>query len=291
MLVKQIISMLFKRKILKFILCFSFITLCLNNLHAQPFIEIYLNSQIPESKGAAFSEIVETHEVYIPQRSTPNTFYVTKTYNSHGKIIKEVKKNSMGGLNSEATWEYNPKGELLQTKSRTFINMTGWINSSTILSYNDTSGHLELISEYNNGPRRHANVTCDEEGKPVELEIFNNRGEPIGVERLMTIVASNCIRVICFTSNEQFVSSHNYPINRNKPIPTSQIQRQYNEHGDVTIEMLNKKSRLNQGYFYEYEYDAYGNWVKRLTYQCDITSKNKPKNKKLEYCITRKIHY
>jgi hypothetical protein len=32
-------------------------------------------------------------------------------------------------------------------------------------------------------------------------------------------------------------------------------------------------SKMEQGYYYEYKYDRYGNWTEILTYQCKVNQK------------------
>lgn len=281
------------RKIIFRILFYTFLgAFMAPTAKAQPFIDIYLSSQLPQSKGAAFSEIVETHEIYVSHKKEPNILKVTRNYSPSGKIVKEVKRNSAGGKNSETSWEYTPEGKIRKKTAQTFINMKGWITESSEFTYNDSTGNLEVIADYfDHKARRKAYITNNEEGNPVEIRILNERGVLLSIERLITIKASNCIRVLCFNANDSFVSSHNYPIDPQKPIPTGNIQREYNQQGDITIEMLSQKSQLNQGYYYEYEYDSYGNWTTKRTFQCSISANNKPKNKKLEYVITREIHY
>lgn len=277
---------------MRIILCILFTFILSGISNAQPFINIYLSSIYPESRGATFSQILETHEIRVPNKETPTIFNITKTYNTAGKILLEVKKNSLGGKSSETKWEYLPNGNLKKKSTDTFINMRGWISEVTVLNYNDSTGHLEEILDlFDSKIRRKAHISCDEKGFPLEVKITNNDDVLIGTEKIITIPASNCIRVLCFNATDQFINAHNYPINPKLPVPKSTLIREYNQQGDVIIEMLSQKSKMNQGYFYEYEYDSHNNWTLKRTFQCSVNSNNKPKNKKLEYLITRKITY
>lgn len=267
------------------------ISLCIN-LSAQPFIDVYLSSLTPESRGPAFSAIEETHEIHVPHKDTPTILYVNRTYNSKGKIQQEVKKNSVGGKSSETKWEYTPTGSLKKISNQTFVNMKGWISEDIELIYNDSTGYIEdIVKSFEHKVRSKGHITCNETGFPIDVQIVNSGSVLIGIERIITIPASNCIRVLCFTAAEQFQSSHNYPIDYHKPIPKSNLKREYNEQGDVVLESLKQASVINQGYYYEYEYDSYNNWIEKRTFQCEISSKNKAKNKKLEYKVIRKIRY
>lgn len=259
---------------------------------SQPLIDIYLSNNIQESRGAKFTQVEETHTSHITPKNPQASFKIIRVYNSWGKITSEVKRNSAGGRISETTWEYTSQGSIKKKSSQVFINQRGWIHEDCDLSYNDSTGRIEEITNnFNKQVKQRAKITCDAEGFPVDVRILNNKGILTSIERIISIPASNCIRVNCFNPSEQFQASYNYPIDPKKPIPASTIKREYNDRGDVTIEMLNNPSKMNQGYYHEYEYDSYGNWTEKRTYQCNVATNNKVRNKKLELTVTRKITY
>lgn len=258
---------------------------------SQPILDIYFSNRTSESKGPAFSKVEEIHELLIPKSGIPSYFRVVKQYNSQGKIISEKRYNKAGGVMGESTWEYNAKGELSKKVNKQFMNFKGWITEQTLLIYNDTSGVLEeIISTFENQIKQRAQIIPDKDLKITEVLIFNEKNVLIGKERVVYLPQNNTIRVLSYKSNEQFIGATTYPLDPKLPEPPSAIKREFNSHGDIILEAL-PNSKMEQGYYYEYTYDSYGNWTEKLTYQCTVNKNNRVRDKKLEYKITRKIAY
>lgn len=258
---------------------------------SQPAIDIYLSSRVPESKSLAFRAVEEIHELLIPRSGLPTYFRVVKQYNSNGLIIHEKRFNKAGGIIGESSWEYNSKGELTKKVYRQFMNFKGWITEQVLLTYNDSTGVLEEITTlFENQVKQRAQITADNSRKITEVTIFNEKGVHTGTERIIYLPQNNTIRVLSYKPNDQFIGATTYPLDPKMPESASSIKREFNSHGDVVLEAL-PNSKMEQGYYYDYTYDSYGNWIEKLTYQCKVTKSNKAKDKKLEYKITRKITY
>lgn len=258
---------------------------------SQPILDIYFSNRGTESRGPAFSKVEEIHELLIPQSGIPSYFRVVKQYNSFGKISSEKRYNKVGGIMGESSWEYNAKGELTRMVNRQFMNFKGWITEQTQLTYNDTSGVLEEITVlFENQVKQRAQITPDKDLKITEVHIFDEKNVLIGRERVVYLPQNNTIRVLNYKSNEQFIGATTYPLDPKLPEPPSAIKREFNSHGDVILEAL-PNSKMEQGYYYEYTYDSYGNWTEKLTYQCKVNKNNKVRDKKLEYKIKRNITY
>lgn len=273
------------RFLLFFLILYPFLSV------SQPLLDLYFSTRASESRGPAFSKVEETHEFFIPQSGIPSYFRVVKQYNSFGKITSEKRFNKAGGIIGESNWEYNAKGELTRKVNRQFMNFKGWITEQTLLTYNDTSGVLEEISFFfENQLKQRAQVIPDKNLKITEVLIFNEKNVLTGKERIVYLPQNNSIRVLSYKSNEQFIGATTYPLDPKLPEPPSAIKRVFNSYGDVVLEAL-PNSKMEQGYYYEYSYDSYGNWIEKLTYQCKVKKNNKVRDKKLEYKITRKITY
>lgn len=255
---------------------------------AQPFLELYLESKMPSSRGSKFTSVDEEHEIHVSGKS----YSLHKTYNARGQVVHELGKNSRGGRSNERRWEYRSNGDLLKRSGQRFMNSLGWTHEEVELRYNDSTGFLESI-HYSVGDnfKQWAEVRCDSLGQPVEAKVYNSKGSLSHIERVMLIPTNNCLRVLRHTPSGLMSGSYNYPIDPSKPVPTNNLKREYNERGDVVLESLEGQLKYNQAYYYEYEYDSQGNWVKRHTYQCSLGSGNRPRNKKLEYTVTRRITY
>ncbi len=221
----------------------------------------------------------------------PSYFKVVKQYNSQGKVISEKRYNKAGGIQGESLWEYNTKGELTRRVNRQFMNFKGWVTEVTTLTYNDTSGMLDEISVmFDKQLKQRAQVTIDNTQKITEVQVFNEKGVHTATERILYLPQNNTIRVLSYKANDQFIGATTYPLDPKLPEPPSALKREFNSNGDIILEAL-PNSKMEQGYYYDYSYDSYGNWTEKLIYQCTVSAKNKVRNKKLEYRITRKITY
>ena len=273
------------------ILILLIISLVSNILVAQPIIDIYLSAKIPSSKGSNFTSVEEIHEVLALKNGKAPIFRIAMKFNANGNLISEIKYNSVGGIQYEINWEYNAKAEPTRKFIRQFINYKGWTTEEVIFKYNDTTGCLHDITFfYEKVKKQYAQVECDSSGKIKELRIFNESGVFTNIERVLYVSANNSLRVMVLRSNEQFVATYSYPLDYSKKPPKSSLKREYYPNGDIMLEAL-PDSKLEQGYYYEYKFDSFGNWTEKLTYQCTVTSSNKVKGKKLEHKITRKITY
>lgn len=266
-------------------------TLCCIRGSAQPEIELYLKTLQPEHRGKLFEKTEETHEVLISRKTKFPTFKIIREYNSRGNLISEIKFNSMGGRLRVIQWQYDANGKPVKRLAKLFANYKGWSNEEVQFSYNPTSGCLKKITKIYNGKVRDTiGVITDERCRVTKALVYNSKGVLVGLEKVFYLPANNSIRVLQYNGNEDFIGSTSYPLDPYGPIPTSPIRRKYNTRGDIVLEAL-PNSKLNQGYYYEYEYDSYGNWIKKETYQCTIVRNDKVRNKKLEHRITRKITY
>ncbi len=272
------------------LLIFAVTVLCYS-ASSQPVIEVFLSLQTPESRGAQFSTIEELHEVLVPDSGKPQTFRVVKKYNSAGKIFSMIKYNSAGGVQCETTWAYSGSSKPLKKSIRQFINYKGWVTEEVRFVYNDTTGHLQdILFFYEKIKKKSAQVLFDSLGRIREVNVFNEAGAFVNIERFMYVPANNSLRIAVLSQTEQFIAAYVYPLDRTKEPPKSAIYKEYYPNGDIMLEAL-PDAKLGQGYYYEYIFDSYGNWTEKQTYQCAIGSNNKIRKKKLEYKITRKISY
>ncbi len=265
---------------------FFFTSIC---VFAQPTIEIYLTNHPYPSKGSAIESIEETYELQIKE-VPPKPFKITSSFDKNGYILSETKYGNTGGKQSETKWEYNQNRNLTKKEHRYFANMLGWKTDEVSLSYNDTTGYISEIKFVNNGKTQTVSkVFCDNSGKPNEVRVLDANGAFSMIERISYSPNGNIIRVMLIKPSGQFSSLWLYPIDYTKPYQSRQVQRQYYPNGEVMLESLEKQTKIDQGYYYEYRYDSQGNWVEKDTYQVALGKNNKIKDKKLEHKIRRTI--
>ncbi len=276
---------------MKQLITISFIFFSITSVFSQPTIEIYFTNHPYLSKGSVIESIEETYELQIKE-VPPRPFKITTLFNKSGNIISEIKYGSTGGKQSETKWEYNQNQKLIKKTQRFFVNMIGWKVDETTLNYNDTTGYISEIRFIKNGTLEYASkVFCDKVGLPSEVRVIDNKGSFSMIERISYSPNANIIRVMLLKPSGQFSSLHLYPIDYTKPYQSGQIERQYYPNGEVMLESLEYQTKIDQGYYYEYNYDEQGNWIEKSTYQVALGKNSKMKDKKLEHKILRTIKY
>ncbi|HCT29802.1 MAG TPA: hypothetical protein DIW31_03490 [Bacteroidales bacterium] len=259
--------------------------------YSQPTIETYLANYTYPSKGGAIESIEEKYELLVDDVS-PKPFRVLTKFDNNGYILSETRYNTMDAKQSETVWTYNSNKKLTNKTQTYFVNMIGWKMDETILKYNDTTGFLSEIQCFKNKVMQYSSrVYCDSYGLPYEVRVLDERGAYEGIERLSYSPNANIIRVMMLRASGKFSSLSVYPIDYSKPFQSGSIEKQYYPNGDVMLESLDYQTKTDQGYYYEYKYDANGNWIEKETYQVTLGKNNKVKDKKLEHRVIRSIKY
>jgi len=260
--------------------------------YSQPTIEIYLTNRPYQSKGASVESIEDNYELQIKEVQPSVPFKIITKFDKIGNIISQTKFGKAGGTISETKWEYNATQKLIKKTHRYFVNMLGWKVDETFLNYNDTTGYISEIRFTKNGVLQSTSkVFCDSIGSPFEIRVLDQKGAFASIEKISQSPNANLTRVMILKPSGQFAGLWTYPIDSTKPYQTPDVERQFYSNGDIMLESLDKKTKTDQGYFYEYNYDNQGNWTEKDTYQVTIGKNNKMKDKKLEHKIFRTIKY
>lgn len=258
---------------------------------AQPTIEVYLTSQPFPSKGPTVESFEDNYELLIKNVPQKPIKIITQ-FNREGLISSETKFGKGGGKTSETKWEYSQSHKLTKKTHKYFVNTVGWKIDETTLTYNDTTGFLSEIRFTKNGVQNSmSKVFCDSIGRPKDIRVLDGKGAYIMNEKVVYSPNVNVVRVMEFKPTNQYAGKYTYPLDPSKPFQTNQVDKQYYPNGDLMLDSLELKSKTNQGYYYEYNYDGYGNWIEKNTYQVTLGKNNKIKDKKLEHRITRVIKY
>lgn len=266
---------------------------CISSFYvfAQPTIEVYLTNRPFPTKGSMIESVEDKYELMINE-VPPRPFKITMGFNKEGYIINESRFGNAGGKLSETIYDYNQNRKLTKKTHRYFVNMLGWKIDETQLTYNDTTGYIsEIISFKNKVLESTSMVFCDSTGKPIEVRVLDDKGGFSMIEKIGYSPNANIIRVMVLKSTNQFVGRWLYPIDPLKPYQSGQIEKQYYPNGEIMLESLEDQTKIDQGYFYEYNYDGQGNWIEKETYQVTLGKNNKIKDKKLEHKISRTIKY
>lgn len=260
-------------------------------LLGQPMVSHFLAPQADISKGRNFQKIEEFSEVII-RGVAPIPHRVEKHFNSDGFIVSQVALNSAGGRTSETTWEYAKGRHLIRKYHRFFMNISGWNEEEVLVTIDDITLMPTKIEVLKNGKMwQWALIVMDTFGRIESAKVFGSTGAHVFNERIMHLEPSNMVRVMVYRANGQFVSTSTYPIDPKKEFTFDSVSRQFYPNGDIMLESLTIAGKGDQAYYYEYEYDAQGNWIEKRTYQVNLGKNNRIRNKNLENKVTRRITY
>lgn len=258
---------------------------------AQPIINHYLNIQPEPFKGGRVSAVIESHELMI-NNVAGQPFTVEKRYNNAQFIVSETSTGKASGANLTRTWEYDHKNRPVLITTKQFVNILGWKNERIEFAYNDTTNFLKSIKVFKEDAIDiSGNVKCDDKGSPIYVEVFNSKGAHTSTEKIYYLPANNLVKIMVYKINNQLSGITNVPLDNSKPFTHSTLNREYYSNGDIMLDSINGNNKINQAYYYEYEYDSKGNWVVKTTYQVNVTKSNKIRNKKAEEKTTRQIIY
>ncbi len=257
---------------------------------SQPIIEVYFNIQTYIKKNTPVESIEEKYELLIKELPS-QPLRVTLSFNREGNLVNEKKFGKKDGLLSETSWEYNKDQHLTRKTHKYFVNMLGWRLEETLLNYNDSGCLTDIRFSKDGLLLNSATVKCDADKRPEELQVFDGKGVHLTNEKVKYIPSANVIKVMVYKYTNQFVGNFNYPYDNSQPFQNSNLKQEFYPNGNVMLEFLGSTDGSNQGYFYEYKYDGYGNWVEKETFQVTLGKNNKIKSKKAEHKITRAIKY
>lgn len=258
---------------------------------SQPIVNHFLAIPNDVSHGRTFRSITETSEVLI-RGYKPIPHKTEKQFNGNGLITQQIAYNSAGGKSSETHWEYTQHNELRRKYHKFFANLSGWNEEEVVVEWDSETLLPHRVEVIKNGKTSQwALITVDTLGRIESAEVFGPTGAHTFTEKFIYIEPSNMIKVMVYKSNGLYASSWSYPLNREKEFNFESVACQYYPNGDVMLEKLSNAIKGDQAYYYEYEYDSQGNWIKKRTYQVNLGRNDRIKKKNLENKVTRKISY
>jgi hypothetical protein len=160
-------------------------------------------------------------------------------YDERGRIREAKTESYDGAMSGTTTYTYNEKGRLIEAAG---------INGEFTYSY-DANGHL-IEERKDGGPSVYLLYTYDEQGKKRTTTSYDPHDPGLGIEKVETT----------YDIQGKPVTSLTYYTHRKNGVPE--------EEKDAKAR---KKIPRPKGWFYAYEYDAHGNWVKRTDWECETS--------------------
>ncbi|MDH5380823.1 MAG: hypothetical protein OEW75_08225 [Cyclobacteriaceae bacterium] len=194
--------------------------------------------------------------------------------NSKHKTLTEERYNENGKLKKKLTFEFDSTGlNSLWRKVERWHQIMGY-SSETAYYFYDTNGFFIRIQDKNqNGIIfRETQITNNKNGDPIELIVKEGDGVQFGKEIAEYDYPNNTVITRVIDNDGNVISESS----GTKDLSIKSETNKYNQYGDLV---------KSSNYEYEYKYDKYSNWVKRIIYKIEGDKKNNYQ------IITRKIKY
>jgi len=197
-----------------------------------------------------------------------------KKLNSRKKVLTEERYSQDGKLEARLTYTYDSSG--LHSLTRKFERWTnfGYTSETAFYEYDSNWYLIKVIDKTDKGKIIQETVlTNNDKGNPTRLELFDGNGNIYGTELATYDYSLN-------KAYTQVQDSRGNPLSRDTLTIKFEIREEgsskYNDKGDVVE---------SSKYFYEYEYDEFGNWT---TMKILKNVKGKKKNDRV---FKRKLKY
>jgi hypothetical protein len=244
------------------LLIMSFLTsLTITQTYSQNIYSALQHNRDEAIKGKVPIEIIE--ENIFHNSSGKEIKKNKKRLNSKKKILLEERCNQAGKLEARLTYSYDSSG--LHSLTRKFERWTNLGYSSEVAFY-EYDSNWYLIRVTDKADKGHTIqetiLTNNEKGNPIKLSLFDGNGNTYGNEIATYDYEANKAYTEVQDSRGNSLSRDTLTI---KFEIRSNTKSKYNDNGDV-IE--------SPKYFYEYEYDEFGNWTTMKIFK-NVRSKKK----------------
>lgn len=196
-----------------------------------------------------------------------------KKLNSTKKVLTEERFGSDGKLQARLTYTYDSSG--LHSLTRKFERWTnlGYSSETAFYEYDNNWYLIKVTDKTDKGKTiQETKLINNSKGDPVRLELFDGNSNVYGIELAVYDYTTNKAYTEVQGSQGNSLSRDTLTIN----FEIMNASNKYNDKGDL-IE--------SPKYFYEYEYDDFGNWTTEKIF------KNVKGKKKMDRIFKRKFRY
>ncbi len=198
-----------------------------------------------------------------------------KKLNSKKKVLTEERFGQDGKLEARLTYTYDSSG--LHSLTRKFERWTnlGYRSETAFYEYDNNWYLVKVTDKTDTGKKIQETIlTNNEKGNPTQLELLDGNGNTYGIELATYDYTAN--RAYTEIKNSRGNSLSRDTLTINNEIRSVTDNNKYNDKGDLVE---------SQKYFYEYEYDEFGNWITMKIFR---NVKGKKKNDRI---FKRKFKY
>jgi hypothetical protein len=241
------------------------------------FSALHLNDD-PGYKGARPKKILETRTSYTLSDRQVNKSI--KTFDEAGMLLTEERFNEKGILEARLGYTNDTAKKLKLT--RTFERQTplGFLKETAYYAY-DQSNYLTGTTDRdgNNNLLRQTNLLINEKGDPIELSLFDGKGNLIGKESATYLYDQNRVVTSVITPDGRTLYTDTIKISFRKAYLFPRDRETYNANGDLTHWTSKNFTGGETVFEEEYLYDSFGNCTEMKIYKVTISRGGKPKRK------------
>jgi hypothetical protein len=197
-----------------------------------------------------------------------------KRLNSKKKVLTEERFRQDGKLEARLSYTYDSSG--LHTLTRKFERWTnfGYTSETAFYDYDNNWNLVKVTDKTDKGKKIQETIlTNNENGNPIQLELFDGNGNAYGIE----------LATYDYPANKAFTEVQD---GQGKSLSRDTLTIKDEIRTDTDSKYNNKGDPIESSkYFYEYEYDDFGNWTIMKIF------KNVKGKKKNDSVFRRKFKY
>lgn len=203
-------------------------------------------------------KIIETNTFY-------NSFGKTveksnKIYNASGMLLIEERFDETGKLNARLSYENDTINKLKLSRTFERWNQLGYSKEIAVYSYDKNNILIRTIDKDAKGNILYiSNLVNNEQGDPVELFLFDGRGNSYGKETAKYYYDRNEVETSVVSNDGKILSSDTMKIRYKAPEPLQKDTVFNNENGDNIRWTSTNLNGTETIYEAEYLYDSHRN--------------------------------
>jgi hypothetical protein len=229
-----------------------------------------------------------------------NTFYNgsgkqvdknVKTFDEPGMLVTEERFDESGKLEARLTYTNDTANKLKLTRTFERWSQLGYSKETAFYTY-DSNHHLVGITDKdaNGNVIQQTNVIVNEKGHPIQLALFDGRGNTFGKETASYLYDRNRAVTSVLANDERTLSTDTIKINFLNASTFPGDKETYNSSGDLTNWTRRNLNGSETIFEEEYLYDSFGNCTENRIYKVTVKSNGK-RNREIDRVFKKQYTY
>jgi hypothetical protein len=204
-----------------------------------------------------------------------------KIFDGAGMLITEERFNESGSLTARLIYTNDTINRLILT--RTFERWTtiGYLKETAYFSYDSNKFLVGTTDKDASGNiMRQTNFVCNDKGHPVELSLFDGKGNSYGREIATYLYDKNKVVTSVISNDGRLLTTDTIKISFKEASLFPDSNEVYNSAGDLISGVRKNLDGTGTIYEQEYIYDKFGNCTENKIYKVTVKGNGKRKREK-----------